>query len=547
MKFGPVPLEEAVGHTLAHGRAVDGRRLPKGTVLGPEEIEALRRADVQEVVVARLDPGDVGEDDAAAAIAGAAAGAGVRVREPFTGRCNLLARGAGVVLVDEEVVDRANRVDESLTLATLPPFAPVGEGRLMATAKVIPMAVPGALLERVVRVLGESDGAVRLAPFRYARAGLVLTELPGTSERLHRKAEEVVGRRLSALGSTLETVRRCPHRPDALAACLAELRREGHTLLLVLGASAVVDRGDVVPGAVEDAGGTVERVGIPVDPGNLLLLGHLDDAPVLGVPGCARSPRRNGFDQVLERVLAGLPVDPDALSRMGVGGLLAEIPSRPQPREGRAPGPDAGSASGSPGAAAIVLAAGSSSRMGSVNKLVARLEGTPLVVHAVENARRAGLDPVVVVTGHGRPEVEAVLADADVELVHNPDAGEGLSTSLRVGLRALEEREPAAVAVCLGDMPRVRPATLRALAGALEADAGPGIVVPVHRRKRGNPVLWAARYLPELAALSGDVGGRDLLRRFPDDVLEVEVDDPGVLADVDTPQALEALRGEGGG
>lgn len=547
MKFGPLPLEEALGHTLAHGRAVDGGRLPKGTVLGPEEIEALRRADVQEVVVARLEPGDVGEDDAAAAIARAAAAGGVRVREPFTGRCNLLARAAGVVVVDEEVVDRANRVDEALTLATLPPFAPVGEGRLMATAKVIPMAVPGALLERVVRILGESDGAVRLAPFRYARAALVLTELPGTAERLHRKAEEVVRRRLSALGSTLEAVRRCPHRPDALAACLGELRREGHTLLLVLGASAVVDRGDVVPKAVEDAGGTVERVGIPVDPGNLLLLGRLDDAPVLGVPGCARSPRRNGFDQVLERVLAGLPVGPEALSRMGVGGLLAEIPSRPQPREGRAAGADAGEASASPGVAAIVLAAGSSSRMGSANKLVARLEGTPLVVHAVETARRAGLDPVVVVTGHGRREVEAVLADQDAELVHNPDAGEGLSTSLRVGLRALEDREPSAVAVCLGDMPRVRSATLEALVDALQAEAHPGIVVPVHRRKRGNPVLWAARYLPELAALSGDVGGRELLRRFPDDVLEVEVDDPGVLADVDTPEALDALRGEGGG
>ena len=157
--------------------------------------------------------------------------------------------------------------------------------------------------------------------------------------------------------------------------------------ILVFGASAIVDRGDVIPSAVVKAGGEVLHLGMPVDPGNLMMLGALGDVPVIGVPSCARSPKLNGFDWVLARVMADVPVRPADIMDMGAGGLLAEIPTRPLPREGK-PKPQR-----APRVAAIVLAAGQSSRMGS-NKLLADVGGLPMV--------RRTLDAVVGCGGFDR-------------------------------------------------------------------------------------------------------------------------------------------------
>ncbi len=104
-------------------------------------------------------------------------------------------------------------------------------------------------------------------------------------------------------------------------------------MVIVFGASALCDFDDVIPAAIRAAGGEVLRAGMPVDPGNLLVLGRLGETPVIGAPGCARSPKENGFDWVLDRLIAGLDVTSDDIAGMGVGGLLMEIPTRPQPRE----------------------------------------------------------------------------------------------------------------------------------------------------------------------------------------------------------------------
>ena len=558
MIFGAVPVGEAEGHVLAHGHRVEGGRIAKGTVLGADEVEALRRAGLDEVVVARLEEGDVGENEAAEALARSAAGPGLRLRQPFTGRCNLVAEVDGVAVIDASAVAAANRVDESLTLATVAPWSPVREGGLVATAKVITLAVPGGLVTQAAALLSGAGPAIRVAPYARVRAALLLTELPGTRVSLLRKAEEVTRRRLEALGSTLATTRRCAHRADEVGAALAGLAEAGHDLLLVMGASAVVDRADVVPRGVEEAGGRVTRLGIPVDPGNLLLLADLADIPVLGIPGCARSPRRNGFDLVLERVLAGVPPGPAETAAMSLGGLLTEIPSRTQPREGGAVGtaafgdpdvPDAEEADGGTAAmeeiGAVVLAAGRSTRMGERDKLLETVGGTPLVTRAVDAVAEAGVGRVVVVAGPDGDRVAAALADRGVEVVVNPHPERGMASSLARGLEAMgggEPEGPAGVVVVLGDMPFVRPATVRALVRALDPAAGRSICVPVHGHKRGNPVLWAGRLLPELARVEGDVGGRALLGRYPEEVHEVEVDDPGVLMDVDTPEALEAAE-----
>ena len=307
----------------------------------------------------------------------------------------------------------------------------------------------------------------------------------------------------------------------------------------MFGASAVVDAGDVIPAAIEQAGGRVTRFGMPVDPGNLLVLGDLGGTPVIGAPGCARSPTENGFDWILNRLLAGLDVTSEDIAGLGVGGLLMEIVSRPQPREGRAR-----SAPDRPRVAALVLAAGLSRRMGGANKLVATIAGKPLVRTAVEAALASRAASVTVVTGHKAGEVEAALAGLDVGLAHNPDYADGLSTSLRAGLQALPG-DIDGVVVMLADMPGIDAETIDRLIAALAPEPGAGIVVPTWQGRRGNPVVWAARFIPELMAVAGDTGGRHLIEAHPESVVAVELG-PAVALDIDTPRELAEAGGTQG-
>ena len=223
--------------------------------------------------------------------------------------------------------------------------------------------------------------------------------------------------------------------------------------------------------------------------------------------------------------------------RMGAGGLLAEIETRPQPREasGAARAPHA------PNVAALVLAAGRSSRMGARNKLLEPIDGVPMVRRVVEAIRTSDVVKLIVVTGHQAQEVRAALSGLDVAFFHNPDYAEGLSTSLRAGARALPG-DVDAMLVCLGDMPDTRKADIDRLIAAFNPLEGRAICVPTHDGKRGNPVLWAARFIPEMAELKGDVGARHLIGAHADEVCEVAVDQPGVLIDLDTPEALAAFH-----
>lgn len=198
-------------------------------------------------------------------------------------------------------------------------------------------------------------------------------------------------------------------------------------------------------------------------------------------------------------------------------------------------GPDRGRIAG------IVLAAGFAKRAGGEDKLLVPVEGRPIIRHVAGAACDAGLDPVVVVVRPGAVALRRALRDLEVTVIENPAAHEGLSASLRCGITALPE-DTAGVAILLGDMPWIRPATLRALTTALDDAAGRSICVPVHGGTRGNPVVWSARFIPAMTALTGDAGARGLLQLHADWVHEVVVEDAGVLCDVDTADQIERLR-----
>jgi molybdenum cofactor cytidylyltransferase len=534
MKFGPVPPREAQGATAVHSIRQGALVLKKGTVIGPAEIAALEAAGIKEIVVSRLEPGDVSEDVAAAQIAKAVAGEGVRVDRAFTGRCNLFAESPGVLVVDKDAIDALNRVDEAITFATLTAYKPVVAGEMIATVKIIPFAVTEDALKSALAAANRPF--IRVAPYRIKKVGVVSTLLPGLAGKVVEKTLRITEERLAPAGAKIVAERRVPHEHGALAKALDEVLKEGAELAVVFGASAIADRRDVIPSAIEAVGGRIEHFGMPVDPGNLMLIGQARGQPVLGAPGCARSPKENGFDWVLMRLLAGLPVSRADITGMGVGGLLMEIVTRPQPRE--EPKLEKGRR-----VAAVILAAGRSTRMGGPNKLLAEIGGRPLVRIAAEEALASRARPVIVVTGHQHERVEAALAGLKVEQVHNPAFAEGLSTSLKAGLAAVPGGVDGAV-VLLGDMPQVSAALIDRLIATFEPERGALVVVPTIDGKRGNPVVWSRRFFPELAALEGDVGGRHLIGRYAEAVTEVPVTDQAALIDVDTPEALSKVKAE---
>lgn len=336
MWFGTRPLEgngDLVGATLAHSLQLsDGTRFRKGHLLSAEDIDAMRGADVGEITVAILEDDDLPEDDAARRIADAIPLEAMRREDVGTGRVNLHATADGVLQVSAERIDAMNRIDPSVTIATLPANSVVEAGQMVATVKIIPFAVPGGIVEKAVSAIA-GGGTIAVRAFREGRkVAVIQTRVSGTRDKVLDKTLKITGDRLAQLHAELTGETRVAHDAEELAPEIGKAVPEAD-IVLVFGASAVTDPRDVIPQAIEKAGGKVIHVGMPVDPGNLLVLGELGGKPVIGAPGCARSPKENGFDWVLQRLCADIPVTSDDIVAMGVGGLLTEIPLRPHPRE----------------------------------------------------------------------------------------------------------------------------------------------------------------------------------------------------------------------
>lgn len=529
MKFVTLPARAAEGGLLAHSLTRPGLTLSKGVRLDAEEIARLRAAGVESVTVAMIDATDVLEDRAAERIARALAGAGLRAGPAKNGRCDIVAIHRGLVLFAPEAIHALNRIDESITLATVPPYETVSPGQPVATIKVNPFATP----ERVVAAW-EAFGAVfQLAGFQPHRVALIQTVAPGLKPSLLEKTAAATRNRLEALGSALCADARAPHEAEALAQEIRHQLRAGADLALICGAGSTSDRGDVVPAAIVAAGGAVECFGMPVDPGNLLTLGSVGAVPVVGMPGCARSHQLNGFDYVLQRLLSRQKVARDDIAAMGVGGLLRAAPRKAAPRGMPELAPSAAPRK----IAAVVLAAGQSRRMGA-NKLVLTLEGKPVVRHVLDAIAGSRIATAFVVLGHEAEQVQAALAQADARFVVNADFDGGLSTSLKAGLAALPPEYDGAM-IFLGDMPDIDPALIDRMIEAFDPGRMQAIVVPKREGRRGHPVLWGKGFFPLLLQeTQGDSGARHLIGQYADWVAEIEADDDGVLVDLDTPEAF---------
>ena len=262
---------------------------------------------------------------------------------------------------------------------------------------------------------------------------------------------------------------------------------------------------------------------------------------MIGLPSCARSPKLNGFDWVLERLCAGIDVTSRDIMLMGAGGLLQEIASRPQPRADAETAKAQPAAPMAPRIAALVLAAGQSRRMGASNKLLADVGGKPMLSHVLDAVAASNAAVSTVVLGHEAEKIAPLLAGRAVKTVQNPDYAQGLSTSLKAGLAALPDNIDG-VLVILGDMPRITAGHIDKLIAAFNPLEGRAICVPTVKGKRGNPVLFAAEFIPEMLQAVGDAGAKHLIGANEDQLCEVPMDDTAPLLDIDTPEALATVR-----
>lgn len=548
MSFGPLPLDEAEGAILAHSVPLASGKLAKGSRLTATDIHRMRAEGIERIIVRKLHEGDRTEDEAAELLASTIRGVGLDRGPAATGRVNFYAAVNGLFIADKLVVDRFNRVDPAITLACLADRSDVRAGDLVATIKIIPLAVSAVSLEAALSVLEERD-AFSVRAYRPHAVHLVATELPSLKRSVMDKTARVLEARLERSGSRLMGERRVRHEAaavaDALKASLAAASGNSDRsppLFVVFGASAVCDAEDVIPKAIRLAGGTVERVGLPVDPGNLLVLGHIGDVSVIGAPGCARSPKDNGFDWVLNRILARVPPTADEMAGWGVGGLLMEIPSRPLPRLAATTG--AGSATRAADLGIVVLAAGRASRMGKggPHKLLAEFGGEALVRRVVRQALEADCGPVFVVIGHRSADIAGALSGLDVELIDNPAYATGMASSLRAGLTAAEAAGLPAIMVLLADMPNVATDDIQLMAKTLRKAETPAIIRAVAGGQRGNPVILPAHTFEALKALEGDIGARAVIEGAGIPVIDVEIGAAARL-DVDTPEAVIAAGG----
>jgi molybdenum cofactor cytidylyltransferase len=336
MKFGPVPLNQAEGRILGHNVAGPGgkRLLRKGKALERADIDSLRNLGRRTVYVAELEPGDVEENEAALRIAKAALGAGLRLSGASTGRVNLIATVLGLFRFPAGRLFDVNS-GEGVTIASLASHAVVRPGQTVATVKVIPYAVPEDEVASAERVSREGGPLFRVDALVKRRVALVLSGSPEGKEQLEESFTPLV-ERVTALGSEVVERAYVTLEDEKGEETLADtLRREVALpvdLILLAGETAIMDRHDITPRAVERAGGGIVSVGAPVDPGNLLLVAYIDDVAVLGAPGCARSRKVNVVDWVLPRLLAGERLTRKDIVTLGAGGLLEDVPERPLPR-----------------------------------------------------------------------------------------------------------------------------------------------------------------------------------------------------------------------
>ncbi len=322
MIFSQLDIENSKGAVLGYAIVYSNGVAKKGQIIDTGLINNLQNDGIRTVYAGRIGETDITENSAADQLSEIIAGHGTLFSSANTGRANIFSDKNGIALLSETGLIKFNHLDETLTIATCNPFKKVVVGERLATLKVIPFAVDQKIFEEAKSICEQKTPLIKFAPFQEKYLGLILTKNPWTKKSLIQKGEEIIENKLRELGSHLARTIVCSHDEKSIAKAISALHQNKLSPILILGSSAIADRSDAIPNGVRLAGGEVRHLGMPVEPGNLLMLAAHNKTPLIGIPTCARSPKLNGFDWVLERLLAGIDVTPLDIMNMGIGGLL---------------------------------------------------------------------------------------------------------------------------------------------------------------------------------------------------------------------------------
>ena len=539
MKFGEKPISECVGDLLVHSIKTPDGKLSKGTKLSITHIETLRLIGAKLLLVASLEEDDVEENLAASMLSNTFLKSGFKLSVPATGRVNFIADALSIVRLDVEKIKSLNEIDEAITFATIMPDQLVTAGQIIATLKIIPYAVSKSSIDAALSVISNSD-IVSCHTIVSRKFSLIQTSFEDTKPSIISATEDVTRTRLSRLNCPLIDSQLTDHTASKVHNALIRARAQGAEAFLLCGASAIADRLDILPEALRMVGGEVIHLGLPVDPGNLSMVGEWDGMLVLGMPGCARSPKLNGLDWLLQKALAGIKLDKSELSGMAVGGLLADIASRPLPRKLIHK-----NTAKHQKTAGILLAAGSSRRMGAQNKLLLPIDnGLSMIRWIAQTYLDTNIDTLIVVTGFQHEAIRKALLGLNVEFVHNHDYQTGQASSVARGIESLSEQYDCAL-IGLADMPFITSDLINRLIKSHDLLPKPEvrITMPIIDGRRANPVIWGRAFFDELQAISGDEGGRQILAAYLSAVNGVSWDKTQIAEDIDLPEDIQKLSG----
>ena len=534
MKIEHLDPKESKGSILAQSYNLSERKLSKGTRVSEAIVELLNKENIKTILCAVPHENDMDEDAAAEAISNAIDRNRLYAEEASTGRVNFRTPALGVVRYNRELIKKINLVDESIAFSIVEHNQLLAKNDLIATLKIIPFFVSKIYVEQVVTLLSKYE-IFKIHRLEEKKVEFIQTYYDWQKRSVFKATSNVTRNRLDALGCLLEKETLIPHDHESLCSEIKSSLDSGAQVLLISGASAITDRSDYIPKAILSVGGEIIQYGLAVDPGNLLLIGQIGGTTVIGMPGCARSPKLNGFDWVLQLLMANIPITKEELADMGAGGLLMEIASRPLPRalsksvnkrEKRIMG--------------VILAAGNSTRMGKDNKLLRNVGEASLIRNTVVEMLKSDLDSCSIVLGYQSDKVAEVIKDLNINLILNPLWQEGQASSLKAALNTLDDTY-SDLLIMLGDMPGVKTRHINKVIEEhlLTNNRKSKITIPSFNGRKGNPVIWGRSFFPDLSNIEGDLGGRALFSQHPAAINLLDVDDSAFVTDADTPEDFD--------
>ena len=534
MKIENLDPRESKGSILAQSYNLSERKLSKGTRVSKAIVELLNKENIKSILCAVPDENDMDEDAAAEAISNAIDRNRIYAEEASTGRVNFRTPALGVVRYNRELIKKINLVDESIAFSIVEHNQLLAKNDLIATLKIIPFFASKIYVERVVALLSKYE-IFKIHRLEEKKVDFIQTYYNWQKRSIFKATSNVTRSRLDALGCLLEKETLIPHDHESLCSEIKSSLDSGAQVLLISGASAITDRSDYIPRAILSVGGEIIQYGLAVDPGNLLLIGQIGSTTVIGMPGCARSPKLNGFDWVLQLLMANIPITKEELADMGAGGLLMEIASRPLPRALSKSVYKRGKK-----IMGVILAAGNSTRMGKDNKLLRNVGDASLVRNTAVEMLNSDVDSCSIVLGYQSDKVAEVIKDLNISLILNPLWQEGQASSLKAALNTLDDTY-SDLLIMLGDLPGVKSRHINTIIEEhlLTNNRRSKITIPSFNGKKGNPVIWGRSFFPDLSNLEGDAGGRALFNHHPAAINLLDMDDPAGVTDTDTPEDFE--------